>query len=105
MPRRPACSAADLTRRCHRQEQQGILERDQIEECITSQFNPIRAGFHGHKDVWTRDVLNLGVRPDRLIEKVCVWHCCRVYLWVTCRPATYSRSTRLSPLEPSMPGR
>ena len=30
----------------------------------------VRAGFHGGEDVWTRDVLNLGVRPDRLIAKV-----------------------------------
>lgn len=29
-----------------------------------------RAGFHGSPDVWTRDVLNLGVRPDRLVERV-----------------------------------
>lgn len=52
------------------QAEQGILDQAQVEECITSRFNPIRAGFHGHKDVWTRDVLNLGVRPDMLIEKV-----------------------------------
>ena len=30
----------------------------------------VRAGFHGGADVWTRDVLNLGVRPDKLIAKV-----------------------------------
>ncbi len=30
----------------------------------------VRAGFHGGEDVWTRDVLNLGVRPDKLIAKV-----------------------------------
>ena len=41
-----------------------------MQACITSRFNPIRAGFHGYADVWTRDVLNLGVRPDILIDKV-----------------------------------
>ena len=41
-----------------------------MQACITSRFNPIRAGFHGYADVWTRDVLNLGVRPDLLIDKV-----------------------------------
>lgn len=30
----------------------------------------VRAGFHGGEDVWTQDVLNLGVRPDKLIAKV-----------------------------------
>ena len=52
------------------QAEQGILGEAELQECVTSRFNPIRAGFHGHKDVWTRDVLNLGVRPDRLIAKV-----------------------------------
>jgi hypothetical protein len=27
-----------------------------------------RVGFHGAGEVWTRDVLNLGVRPDTLIQ-------------------------------------
>ena len=49
---------------------QDILEEKEMQACITSRFNPIRAGFHGHADVWTRDVLNLGVRPDILIDKV-----------------------------------
>ena len=52
------------------QAEQGILSQADAESCISSEFNPIRAGFHGHKDVWTSDVLNLGVRPDWIIEKV-----------------------------------
>lgn len=42
---------------------------EEAEECISSEFNPVRAGFLGSADVWTRDVLNLGVRPDFIIAK------------------------------------
>ncbi|CAK0769871.1 hypothetical protein CVIRNUC_003711 [Coccomyxa viridis] len=50
--------------------QEGLLTREEAEECIGIEFNPVRAGFHGGQDVWTRDVLNLGVRPDKAIAKV-----------------------------------
>ena len=53
-----------------RQVAEGLLTREEAEECIGIEFNPVRAGFHGGQDVWTRDVLNLGVRPDRAIAKV-----------------------------------
>lgn len=33
-----------------------------------SRFNPVRCGFTGGEDVWLNDVLNVGVRPDRLVE-------------------------------------
>lgn len=49
---------------------EGILEADEAEQCVSSEFNPVRAGFHGGQDVWTENVLNLGVRPDWLIDKV-----------------------------------
>ncbi|KAK9845750.1 hypothetical protein WJX81_001368 [Elliptochloris bilobata] len=48
----------------------GVATAEEAEECVSSEFNPVRAGFHGSPDVWTRDVLNLGVRPDRIIAKV-----------------------------------
>lgn len=48
---------------------EGILEADEAEQCVSSEFNPVRAGFHGGQDVWTENVLNLGVRPDWLIDK------------------------------------
>ncbi len=35
----------------------------------------MRAGFHGSQEVWTRDVLNLGVKPDMLIAKVFIISC------------------------------
>jgi lycopene cyclase CruP len=50
--------------------QQGLFTAREAEECISSEFNPVRAGFYGGVDVWTKDVLNLGIRPDRIIAKV-----------------------------------
>ena len=50
--------------------EQGLLDPEEAEECIASEFNPVRAGFYGAKDVWTRNVLNLGIRPDKIIGKV-----------------------------------
>ncbi len=47
----------------------GVATAEEAEECISSEFNPVRAGFRGSPDVWTRDVLNLGVRPDKIIAK------------------------------------
>lgn len=58
--------------------QLGLLSATEAEECIAMEFNPVRVGFHGGDDVWTRDVLNLGVKPDTLIQKVHVvasWLC------------------------------
>ena len=49
---------------------EGLVSQSEAEECTTSEFNPVRAGFFGGKDVWTRDVLNLGIRPDKIIAKV-----------------------------------
>lgn len=54
------------------QVEEGLLTREEAEECIGIEFNPVRAGFHGGHDVWTRDVLNLGVRPDQAIAKVLI---------------------------------
>ena len=49
-----------------------LLTSEEAGECISIEFNPVRAGFHGSHDydVWTEDVLNLGVKPDKLIDKV-----------------------------------
>ncbi len=52
---------------------EGVLTGKEAEDCIGIEFNPVRAGFHGGQDVWTRDVLNLGVRPDKAIAKVLQW--------------------------------
>ncbi|KAK9820787.1 hypothetical protein WJX74_003932 [Apatococcus lobatus] len=49
---------------------QGLVTQQEADECITSEFNPVRAGFHKGTEVWVRDILNIGVRPEILIAKV-----------------------------------
>ncbi|KAF8071129.1 sirt2 [Scenedesmus sp. PABB004] len=56
-----------------RKELQELVELDlltpaEAESAIAIEFNPVRAGFAGGKDVWTKDILNLGVKPDRLVQ-------------------------------------
>lgn len=46
----------------------GVLTKEQAEDCIQTEFNPVRAAFHGSKEVITADVLNLGISPRVLIE-------------------------------------
>ena len=46
----------------------GVLSAEEVERVIGIEFNPVRCGFAGGDDVWTTDVLNVGVRPDVLIE-------------------------------------
>lgn len=48
----------------------GVLTAHELQQCTTSEFNPVRVGFKGGAEVWTRDVLNLGVRPDKMIDIV-----------------------------------
>lgn len=50
--------------------QAGLLAEDELNDVIAHEFNPVRCGFHGAPEVWTRDVLNLGVRPDALIQRM-----------------------------------
>ncbi|GIL49896.1 hypothetical protein Vafri_6207 [Volvox africanus] len=57
----------------------GVATREELEACVAIEFNPVRVGFAwmpenggasgGTKltEVWTRDVLNLGVRPNALV--------------------------------------
>ena len=46
----------------------GILSLEEAtEEVIGIEFNPVRCGFPGGEDVWLNDVLNVGVRPERLV--------------------------------------
>eukprot|EP00955_Chlamydomonas_euryale_P054832 355955-Chlamydomonas_euryale.AAC.6 len=51
--------------------QLGLLNEEELSACVAQEFNPVRIGFHGGVDVWTRDVLNIGVSPVVLIEKLC----------------------------------
>jgi hypothetical protein len=45
----------------------GILSLDEVDEIIGIEFNPVRCGFPGGEDVWLNDVLNVGIRPNRLV--------------------------------------
>lgn len=56
----------------------GVLTAGEVEEAIGIEFNPMRCGFAADEggagaraeavEVWTDDVLNVGVRPDALIR-------------------------------------
>jgi flavin-dependent dehydrogenase len=48
----------------------GVLTQDEVNDSVTVEFNPIKAGFDGYDDVSTVDVLNVGVSPRRLIDHV-----------------------------------
>jgi len=48
----------------------GVMTREEADACISVEFNPVRARFAGSEDVWTRDVLNLGVSPGAVIAQV-----------------------------------
>ncbi|MEO0374598.1 MAG: FAD-binding oxidoreductase [Cyanobacteria bacterium P01_A01_bin.17] len=48
----------------------GLLSAKQLEDAIATEFNPLRLQFHGGKEIWVRDVLNLGVNPVVLLESL-----------------------------------
>eukprot|EP00172_Hildenbrandia_rubra_P002404 Plantae.Rhodophyta-Hildenbrandia_rubra.ctg3233.p1 GENE.Plantae.Rhodophyta-Hildenbrandia_rubra.ctg3233~~Plantae.Rhodophyta-Hildenbrandia_rubra.ctg3233.p1 ORF type:complete len:637 (-),score=90.21 Plantae.Rhodophyta-Hildenbrandia_rubra.ctg3233:1885-3795(-) len=52
----------------------GLLTEEQLESVIKSEWNPSRVGFRGKnkkkRELWVKDVLNVGVAPDLLIEIV-----------------------------------
>ena len=48
----------------------GVLTQEEAEQCVSIEFNPIRAGFDGSEDIWVRDVLNLGFSPVTAVELV-----------------------------------
>ena len=46
----------------------GALSADEVESCITAEFNPGRCAFHAAREaVLVSDVLNLGVSPARIV--------------------------------------
>ncbi|KAL9242076.1 hypothetical protein vseg_016114 [Gypsophila vaccaria] len=49
-------------------EKVGILGDDDIAKAISATFNPNRCGFDGKGEIWTKDILNLGISPQRLID-------------------------------------
>eukprot|EP00271_Cylindrocystis_brebissonii_P005231 TRINITY_DN17188_c0_g1_i1.p1 TRINITY_DN17188_c0_g1~~TRINITY_DN17188_c0_g1_i1.p1 ORF type:complete len:622 (+),score=96.60 TRINITY_DN17188_c0_g1_i1:241-1866(+) len=48
----------------------GVLSTEEMEAVIAVEFNPNRCGFAGGKDIWVRDILNLGISPRLLLDKV-----------------------------------
>jgi lycopene cyclase CruP len=58
-----------------RQELQVFLELDllsetDIEQAIASEYNPARVSFHQGYELWVQDVLNIGISPVLLLEKL-----------------------------------
>jgi lycopene cyclase CruP len=45
-----------------------LLTQAELDAAISSEFNPVRVGFMGGEDIWVRDVLNIGISPERLLE-------------------------------------
>jgi len=48
----------------------GLLTKAEVDEVIISEFNPNRVTFKDGEDVWVNDILNIGVAPDKLVEKM-----------------------------------
>ncbi|WVZ92917.1 hypothetical protein U9M48_038947 [Paspalum notatum var. saurae] len=46
----------------------GILSEAELEQIISSEFNPNRCGFEGRGEIWVDNILNLGVSPAKLVE-------------------------------------
>ncbi|MGK7910020.1 MAG: FAD-dependent oxidoreductase [Synechococcus sp.] len=47
-----------------------LLSEEELETAIAMEFNPVRLSFLGGEDVWVRDVLNIGVSPETLLEQL-----------------------------------
>ncbi|MDJ0578088.1 MAG: FAD-binding oxidoreductase [Xenococcaceae cyanobacterium MO_234.B1] len=45
-----------------------LLTEAELETAIATEYNPARIGFMGGKDIWVKDVLNIGVDPVYLLE-------------------------------------
>ena len=45
-----------------------LLTETELETAIATIYNPARVGFEGGKDLWVRDILNIGVDPVYLLE-------------------------------------
>ena len=47
-----------------------LLTPEELEQAISTEYNPARVGFDPGKDIWVKDVLNIGVDPIYLLEKL-----------------------------------
>ena len=48
----------------------GLLTEAELEQAIATEYNPARVGFEGGSSIWVKDVLNIGVDPVYLLEKL-----------------------------------
>ncbi|GAP98485.1 FAD-dependent oxidoreductase [Leptolyngbya sp. NIES-2104] len=48
----------------------GLLSEEELENAIATQFNPVRVSFSEGADIFVKDVLNTGVNPVYLLEKL-----------------------------------
>lgn len=46
----------------------GLLSENELENAISTQFNPVRVSFSEGADIFVKDVLNIGVDPIYLLE-------------------------------------
>ncbi|MFN6068645.1 MAG: FAD-binding oxidoreductase [Pseudanabaena sp.] len=44
-----------------------LLTEAELEQAIATVYNPARVGFQGGKDLWVRDILNIGIDPVYLL--------------------------------------
>ncbi|MDY7020464.1 MAG: FAD-dependent oxidoreductase [Cyanobacteriota bacterium] len=45
-----------------------LLSDDELQQAISTEYNPARLSFPNTPDIWVRDVLNIGVNPVYLLE-------------------------------------
>ena len=48
----------------------GLLSEEELEGAIAMEYNPARIHFDGGDDLWVRDVLNVGVDPVYLLDRL-----------------------------------
>ncbi len=48
----------------------GLLSEEELGEAIATQYSPARIAFNGGQELWVTDVLNIGVNPVYLLEKL-----------------------------------
>lgn len=47
-----------------------LLSDAELEQAIATQYNPARIGFLGGSEIWVKDVLNIGVDPVFLLDRL-----------------------------------
>ncbi|MEM7793944.1 MAG: FAD-binding oxidoreductase [Cyanobacteria bacterium P01_C01_bin.118] len=48
----------------------GLLSEAELDVAIATEYNPARIQFDGGEDLWVRDILNVGVDPIYLLERL-----------------------------------